>query len=182
MKTYERFSRLDTLEVLFTEPVSGIRASDLLINGVAATNITGSGLGPYRFTFPQPTLGRIDLSWAADAAILDLAQNPNRFVGSTWSNTLVAPESLGQVIINEFLANNTDSLTNEFGQPEDWIELHNPGSTPVNLLGWCLTDDKNYPGLWSFPDITLNAGEYLVVFADGRNVFHNDQSLPAHEF
>ena len=54
--------------------------------------------------------------------------------------------------------------------PEDWIELFNPGPGSVNLLGWSLTDDAANPGLWTFPAVTLNAGQYLVVFADALDL------------
>jgi len=48
----------------------------------------------------------------------------------------------------------------------EYIELLNRGSEPVNLAGWKLSNGVNFV----FPDITLGAGEYLVVAADD-NVF-----------
>ena len=40
--------------VVFSEPVTGVDASELLINGLPATNVTGSSFGPYVFSFPPP--------------------------------------------------------------------------------------------------------------------------------
>jgi hypothetical protein len=75
-----------------------------------------------------------------------------------------------QLIISEFLASNTDSLPlDEDGENEDWIEIANISSSPVNLLGWYLTDTKNQPRLWALPNRTLNAGAYLVIFASGKD-------------
>ena len=45
--------------------------------------------------------------------------------------------SLGsEPFISEIVAANDKTLKDEFGETSDWIELHNPGSTSVNLLGW----------------------------------------------
>ncbi|MBM4029807.1 MAG: hypothetical protein FJ280_31070, partial [Planctomycetes bacterium] len=55
------------------------------------------------------------------------------------------------------------------GNASDWIELHNRGTTPVFLEGWCLTDDRRNLRKWPFPPgIVLPAGQYLVVFASGQ--------------
>ena len=34
-----------------------------------------------------------------------------------------------------------DLTQDETGAAEDWVEIHNPGSEPVSLLGLSLTDD-----------------------------------------
>lgn len=161
-------TRIDAVEVQFNEAVSGVAAADLLINGSPATNVTGAGSGPYRFSFPPPELGLAQFAWAEGHGITDL--NANAFAGGSWTNTIVSPDALSNVIINEFLANNVKGLANEFGEAEDWIELYNAGATAVNLLGWSLTDDERNPDLWTFPDLTLQPGQYLVVFADARNL------------
>lgn len=57
---------------------------------------------------------------------------------------------------------------------EDWIELRNLGSTPVDLSGWGLSDDHEVPWKWTFPDGTsIDAQGYLVVLADGKDVLGN---------
>ncbi len=174
-------SRLDTVEVLFSEPVTGVDAGDLLVNGAPATNVTGGGLGPYRFTFPPPAVaGVVQFRWAAGHDIQDLAESPNTFTGLAWTNLLASPGTMGTVIINEFLANNVQTLTNEFGECEDWIELFNPGTNAVDLLGWSLTDDPKNPGLWVFPHVLLGPGQYLVVFADGRDRRPFNGITPCH--
>ncbi|MHA3774545.1 lamin tail domain-containing protein [Verrucomicrobiota bacterium sgz303538] len=55
----------------------------------------------------------------------------------------------------------------------DWVELYNNGSTDVNLAGWSLTDDPSVPRKWIFPNVTIPAGGYLVVFTDGLNITSN---------
>lgn len=45
---------------------------------------------------------------------------------------------------------------------EEFIELHNSGSSPVSLAGWQLSSGVRF----NFPPISLPAGDYLVVAAD----------------
>ncbi len=55
----------------------------------------------------------------------------------------------------------------EPGAFDDWIELHNTGSTAVDLSGMYLSDDAEEPTKWQFPDgSTIDAGGYLIIWAD----------------
>jgi hypothetical protein len=167
---------LAQVSVLFHEAVNGVDAADLLVNGTPAVSAFGAGAGPYLFQFPQPATGTVQLAWSAGHNIRDNAVSPNAFGGGSWTVTLNPALFTGDVIINEVTAANV--VTNggagtldldEFNQAEDWIELFNRGSNSVRLLGWSLTDNPNDPGLWTFPDITLTPGQYLVVYASERN-------------
>jgi hypothetical protein len=166
---------LAQVEVLFSESVLGIDAADLLINGASAASAFGSGAGPYTFQFTQPANGVVTLSWAAGHNIRDTATPANAFAGGSWTVTLDPAQFTGDVIINEFAAGNYvtnafGGVTNdidEFSHAEDWIELYNRGTNPVRLLGWSLSNDENVPALWTFPDVTLTNGKYLVVYASG---------------
>ncbi|NLW02224.1 MAG: hypothetical protein GX027_03040 [Clostridiaceae bacterium] len=73
------------------------------------------------------------------------------------------------IIINEIMAENYTGLADEDGDIGDWIELYNPGNLPVNLFGYSLSDKQNIPGLWIFPDVKIMPGEYLLVWADGKD-------------
>lgn len=70
------------------------------------------------------------------------------------------------LFINEFLASNDTNLQDETGAFEDWLEIYNPGPNPVPLGGLHLTDDLADPTQWEFPDTTLAAGGYLIVWCD----------------
>src|SRR5439155_3238189 len=78
------------------------------------------------------------------------------------------PHAASQVIISEFMADNTHTLADEDGAFEDWIEIYNAGSNPVNLGGWYLTDNANELTKWRFPGTNLNASGFLVVFASAK--------------
>ncbi len=159
------------VQATFTDPVLGVNAEDLLINGAPATSVFGSGVGPYIFQFPLPPTGTVQLAWAPAHGITDGSGNP--FVGGSWSVTLDPASFTGDVIINEFLAGN--NFTNspldldEDNEIQDWIEIYNRGTNSVRMLGWSLTHDREIPGLWTFPDVTLAAGKFLLVYASEKN-------------
>ncbi|MCA9261326.1 MAG: lamin tail domain-containing protein, partial [Planctomycetales bacterium] len=70
--------------------------------------------------------------------------------------------------INEFMASNSSTLVDGDGASSDWIEIYNPTATAIDLGGWHLTDSASNPTKWTFPTVSLNAGEYLVVFASNQ--------------
>jgi len=79
------------------------------------------------------------------------------------------------VLISEFMAANNATLLNSFGRADDWIELHNPTATTVNLGGWHLTDNANNLTKWTFPAVSLTPGSYLVVWASDENTVTNGE-------
>ena len=73
-------------------------------------------------------------------------------------------------VISEFMASNTIGIKDGDGQRNDWIEIYNPDQTPVNLLGWHLTDNKTSKGKWTFPSVVVPAKSYLLVWASNKNL------------
>ena len=80
--------------------------------------------------------------------------------------------------ITEWMATNRDTLKDEDGDSSDWIEIHNPSDTPINLAGYHLSDDEDAPGRWTFPAYVLEAKGFLVVFASGKD--RRDPEAPLH--
>ncbi len=82
--------------------------------------------------------------------------------------------SIGIVLsINEISCNNKVSLADGFGENDDWIELYNPGSVPVNIAGWYISDTLNtalfhrIPS-YDLPNTLIPAGGYLLLWADAQ--------------
>ncbi|MGB0386237.1 MAG: PA14 domain-containing protein [Ardenticatenaceae bacterium] len=75
--------------------------------------------------------------------------------------------SLAEVQIYQEI--NHSVIQDEDGDESDWVELYNSGATAVNLEGWYLTDEEDDLTKWRLPAVTLNGGEYLVVFASSKN-------------
>ncbi len=73
------------------------------------------------------------------------------------------------LVINEIVAANKNGLADEDGDYSDWIEIYNRSGNPVNLSGWALTDDPGHLTKWTLPNLTLGSGQYLLVFASGKD-------------
>ncbi len=82
---------------------------------------------------------------------------------------VVPPAAEAQVAINEVLAANATGLLDEDGDYEDWIEVYNPGAEDMTLTSWGLSDDPADPMRWRFPQTALRAGQFLLVYASGKN-------------
>jgi hypothetical protein len=70
--------------------------------------------------------------------------------------------------INEIMANNESTIVDVDGEFSDWIEIYNPDLEDMNLGGYFLTDNSDNLMKWKFPDFILKAGEYIIVFASGK--------------
>jgi len=93
------------------------------------------------------------------------------FISQHWGS-----EGSLSVVISEFVATNRSEaplaageLLDEDGESSDWIEIHNMLDAEVNLDGWYLTDSRNDLAGWKFPEVTIEPGGYMVVFASGKN-------------
>ncbi|MCK4304639.1 MAG: lamin tail domain-containing protein, partial [Candidatus Eisenbacteria sp.] len=153
---------LDSVE-LMVDADSGYGAAPMFDDGLhgdgaAGDSVFGAIIPPY----PNSTLVRY-YALATD----DIGQ------GDFWPED--APEEyraytvgheLPWLQITEVLAKNINGIIDEFGEHEDWIEIHNPGSTPVDLGGMYLTDDLDRTHRWMLPPHVLIPDEYLIVWAD----------------
>ncbi|MCF7793224.1 MAG: CotH kinase family protein [Candidatus Cloacimonetes bacterium] len=86
---------------------------------------------------------------------------------------LITNFSAQNIKINEIVSSNLNSLKDEDNENPDWIELYNSGNSAVNLLHYGLSDDIDEPHRWSFPDISIQPNDYLVVFASGKDRAYN---------
>ena len=75
----------------------------------------------------------------------------------------------GNPVLSEFMADNQSTIQDENGDFSDWIEVYNPDATAFALGGWYLTDSATNLVKWQFPAVTLQPGEFLVVWASGKN-------------
>jgi hypothetical protein len=160
---------LTNIIVLFSEPVTGVDAADLHINGSPATGLIQSAPDFYTFSFPQPATGQVQVLWMTGHGITDLSPAANAFAGGNWIYTLDPSATISLPYISEFMASNTRTLADEDGDFSDWIEIYNPSGLPVNLDGWFLTDSTNNLTQWRFPATNLAGGKFLLVFASQKN-------------
>ncbi|MGJ8643184.1 MAG: lamin tail domain-containing protein [Luteolibacter sp.] len=135
----------------------GGNATSLTLNGADVSGTSGINVSP-----------------TTDTEYVLEASNANGTVNST---VVLRPVDAGMPVITEFLASNDEVLLDSDGDPSDWIELHNPGSTSLSVAGFYLTDELDNLTKWLLPDVTIAPGEYLVVFASGKNRFNPGAEL-----
>ena len=70
------------------------------------------------------------------------------------------------LIINEFMAGNSNTVVDNYGQKEDWIEIKNISNGAVSLAGKYLTDDFTDPTKFKLPNQTIEPGGYYIIWAD----------------
>lgn len=76
----------------------------------------------------------------------------------------------GELFISELISANRSTLRQADLSYPDWIEIYNQSPEPVNLKGYSLSNNAKNPAKWTFPDVTINPGEFYVVLATGKNV------------
>ncbi len=86
------------------------------------------------------------------------------------TNQVLLQESTLSLSINEFMASNDSTITDEFDEYDDWVEIHNYGDQPLGLGGLYLTDNPDIPTKWSFPDTTIPADGFLLVWTDNDSI------------
>jgi len=159
-------SLLGSIAVTFSKPVVNVTPDDLTVNGSPATQVTGlTGTpGPYTFSgYTEPAPGLVNVVLVADG-IQDTQTPIHAFAGDAW--TYVRTQGL---VINEFLASNNTTVTDENGEFDDYVEIYNPGVDPVDMGGMFLTDQLGFPAQYRIPQgVTIPAGGHLVFWCDSQ--------------
>lgn len=111
------------------------------------------------------TIGSGDLAYYiyaenSSAAVFSPARAENEFY------TVSVADTPGDLVINEFMADNETIVTDQDDEYDDWIELYNNSDKDISLEGWYLSDDSAEPTQWIFPDVSISANGYLIIWAD----------------
>ena len=70
------------------------------------------------------------------------------------------------IVINEIMASNDNTIADEFDEFDDWIEIYNKGNVSIDMSNYHLSDDITNLEKYTFPNITLGPNEYYIVWAD----------------
>ncbi len=100
----------------------------------------------------------------ADIGLFDprRAEHEYHLITATTTNPTV-----GDLVINEFMASNSNAQPDQDGEYDDWIELYNNSDNPIDLGGYFLSDDVSDLTRWTFPAGTvINGKGYLIIWAD----------------
>ncbi len=96
----------------------------------------------------------------------DMQPTPGYANGETDLGALSSlhPKPKSDIYISEVMTLNKGSYTERGDITPDWIELYNSSAEPVDISGYGLSDKRNNPALWRFPEgSVINGGEYLLV-------------------
>ncbi len=84
---------------------------------------------------------------------------------------------LPELYISEVMSSNSKYLPVN-GECYDLVEVKNNSNSPINLGDYTLTDKRSEPQRYSFPNVTLQPGEYFVVYCSGNtNLGQNHTSF-----
>lgn len=75
----------------------------------------------------------------------------------------------GKLIINEIMLVNNNTIVDKYGKYSDYIELYNGNDYDVDLYGYFLTDSMKDTRKWTFPDVTIKAHDYMIIYASGKD-------------
>eukprot|EP00963_Diacronema_lutheri_P013804 scaffold2732_cov346-Pavlova_lutheri.AAC.1 len=122
------------------------------------------GLGYFYPNTPTPGRANDGSTAVSVDAEFELSDCCGRFLDTPGECDCAAFE----IRINEFMASNSKSLRDEDGDFSDWIEVFSPVN--VDLSGWALTDNKERPFKWVFPEgVSVQRNGFLVLFASDKN-------------
>ena len=75
----------------------------------------------------------------------------------------------GSVMITEIMGSNRVTALDEGGDSPGWIEIYNGTEKKINLKGYGLSDKPKDSGGWILPERYISPGEYMIVYASGKN-------------
>lgn len=124
----------------------------------------------------QGTEGNTPTDWRESHLLMGTPGAPNS-----------SPLDVSGLFVNEVMASNTNTIADENGEFDDWIELYNASNTALNVAGLCITDDTERPYRWQLaldePErTTIPAQGYLLIWADDdteQGVLHTNFKLSA---
>ncbi len=140
-----------------------------LVDGPGGENnalftITGNEL---RLRSPAPPVG----------SVAKIRLRATDLAGLSGETTFELPVSEYQLRLNEFQSGTVGGLPDEFGAPQDWIEIYNELPQWVELTNWHLTDSKSDLPKWTFPASRIAPNGFLTVLADGLGTAPPDSPL-----
>ncbi|OFX37032.1 MAG: hypothetical protein A2X08_11980 [Bacteroidetes bacterium GWA2_32_17] len=85
---------------------------------------------------------------------------------------LIQNTNPSDIVINEIMAINKTFIPDQNNGYDDWIEIYNNSSGSVNMLGKYLSDNVSNLNKWAFPDTSISAHSYLIIWADNETTQH----------
>lgn len=101
---------------------------------------------------------------------------PNKENGNNYSKDKInSTKKESKLVINEYMTNNISAYKSIDGKCYGMIELYNGNDYDINLEGYYLSDKYDNPSKYVFPNVTIKAKDYLLIYASGLN--KNDKEI-----
>lgn len=153
---------IQNVQCCYTQNEGAEVCFDLLDNGIFPDNTPGDG--SYAGIFPiNTTEGSLEYYLTAK----DDLNNSGRYPVCGF-DTYGFGDSDNLLVINEILTDNSSINSDESGEFDDWIELYNSGTNSIFLGNKYLSDDRFNGGKWKLPFISIEPGDFLLVWADDQ--------------
>ena len=82
------------------------------------------------------------------------------------------------MVINEAMTSNGNVAADDDGDFKDWIELFNPTGELISLAAYSLSDSASRPRMWVMPEVMLDPGRHLIVWASGKKYWYQPDRRP----
>ncbi|HMJ89307.1 MAG TPA: lamin tail domain-containing protein [Candidatus Acidoferrum sp.] len=172
---------LSSIQVIFSESVSGVNASDLLINSSPASGVSGNG-NVYTFTFLQPAYGVVNVTWAGAHGIVDQGTPTLPFNGAAssniWSYTLldsIAPTVVAKTPAAGATLTNLNSINVVFSENVNGVNASDLLINGSPAIGMTANSGSNYTFSFSEP----GPGTVAITWAVSHGIVDASPSMNA---
>ena len=115
------------------------------------------------------------------ALVADFVFGENDVLASARVELFLVADPVDPWKLNELMAINNQTIADEWGEYDDWLELYNASDRVLTTTNLYLTDDeKEQPWRWPLPLLGLLPREKLIIWCDGephQGVFHTNFKL-----
>ncbi len=133
---------------------------NMLDDGTQNDGAAGDGLYGFELNNIGSTIHYYIYAENADAGRFEPARAAYQY------HTIQSQIDAQELVINEFMAVNLSTVTDEYGEFDDWIELYNTTNADLYTGGLYLSDNPDQLTKWALPDIAIPPNGYLVIWAD----------------
>ena len=150
-------------------PAGGYLA--IVLDETAPFRLSADGETVYLYYYDQ-LLSQVTYGLSENGESYD-SDGPCQLATPGYANTQEGYEAylqnlqLPELYISEVMSSNSKYLPDN-GKCYDLVEVKNNSASPINLGDYTLTDKRSEPGRYAFPNVTLQPGEYFVVFCSGN--------------
>jgi len=136
----------------------------MLDNGLDADKLANDKF--YSSVISQPLSSAGNIEYYVTATDLDGKTTREPFQGY-FTETIAEPSNL-ELYINEFMASNQTTVSDNYNEFDDWIEIYNAGNSTIWLGNKYLSDNAGNPGKWQMPNINIEPKQFLLFWADDQ--------------